>query len=235
MVSNTIIINYSPVRFCYSTETRHTRIRRYENAFLAALRCREAAEGLTPAGHVLAGLARKRKWQWPSRQDARRALGSKPPFNAWNSKSMDAFIQHALKPLVASTARADEAAAEASPLPSASESRTSDRQEPCNDTQFTQSRTSHRGRSNIGQGRNQQHHHDGRHDSFTSTPVQLCCSPAVETAVYLACEPPPQFDAAAVRCPVAWAITCSDPGLHSRLPKLGRCGVQELPHACLRE
>ncbi len=47
---------------------------------------------------MLAGLARKRRWWWPSRAAAHDSLVSKPPFSLWHPQAMCAFVAHGTRP-----------------------------------------------------------------------------------------------------------------------------------------
>ncbi|KAJ9507349.1 hypothetical protein QJQ45_006320 [Haematococcus lacustris] len=64
--------------------------------------------------------------------------------------------------------------------------------------------------------------------------VELCCSRAMELAVYLLVEPPEPLAPLRLHCPLAWAVGRDNAGVHGRLTRLASHSVQELGCAALR-
>lgn len=170
-------------------------------------------------------MARKRRSRWPSRSAAVHSLGSKPPFSKWDPASLEAYIKHGLRPVGAAAGSSNGGATTASysfNQGAGSAGGAGDAQQ-----------AAARGPSNAGGGSSAQPGLGPQAGKDEECEVELCCSPATEEAVYLACEPPfTLWSPGRIQCPVLLSVGGSEGSgdVHSRLPLLGCDAAQELPN-----
>ncbi|KAJ9507719.1 hypothetical protein QJQ45_019095 [Haematococcus lacustris] len=229
---------------------------------LAATQPEPSCSGASPqppsAGSQLAASARRRRTRWPSLEQAAAQLRPKPPYSTWHPDCFQAFLQAGFKtvaldapelPDLLLAPRQPPGPLSAAPLltpatpaalkvlsPAPGTPKEQPAEQPGSPGLGTAAQPPAAG---LGEGGGVAAEGGGGVGSGgvrggAGAGVELCCSRAMELAVYLLVEPPEPLAPLRLHCPLAWAVGRDNAGVHGRLTRLASHSVQELGCAALR-